>query len=148
MSKNQSGDDLNFKEDSDGEEKAKVDTIGITSKFHPIKQRIRQMEKDIAELRNGLNNSKKSGMMIKGDLSGLEGTIKEKCNELCKSILDDLSNFEKDLKRVIQNDRTETDFFKLQTNALNDDKIKLQKETISLQSRMKSCEIDIGVDPK
>ena len=35
MSKNQSGDDLNFKEDSDGEEKAKVDTIGITSKFHP-----------------------------------------------------------------------------------------------------------------
>jgi hypothetical protein len=49
---------------------------------------------------------------------------------------------------VIQNDRTETDFFKLQTNALNDDKIKLQKETISLQSRMRACEIDIGVDPK
>ena len=57
MSKNQSGDDLNFKEDSDGEEKAKVDTIGITSKFHPIKQRIRQMEKDIAELRQGLNEN-------------------------------------------------------------------------------------------
>ena len=148
MSKNQSGDDLNFKEDSDGEEKAKVDTIGITSKFHPIKQRIRQMEKDIAELRQGLNENKKSSMMMKGGLSNLEGTIKEKCNELCKSIMDDLANFEKDLKRVIQNDRTETDFFKLQTNALNDDKIKLQKETISLQSRMRTCEIDIGVDPK
>ena len=106
------------------------------------------MEKDLAELRAGLNDNKKSGMMIKGELSGLEWTIKEKGNELCKSILDDLSNFEKDLKRVIQNDRTETDFFKLQTNALNDDKIKLQKETISLQSRMRACEIDIGVDPK
>ena len=106
MSKNQSGDDLNFKEDSDGEEKAKVDTIGITSKFHPIKQRIRQMEKDIAELRQGLNENKKSSMMMKGGLSNLEGTIKEKCNELCKSIMDDLSNFDKDLKRVIQNDIT------------------------------------------
>ena len=119
MSKNQSGDDLNFKEDSDGEEKPKVDTIGITSKFHPIKQRIRQMEKDIADLRAALNENKKGSMMMKGGLSNLEGTIKEKCNELCKSIMDDLSNFDKDLKRVIQNDRTETNFFKVQTNALN-----------------------------
>jgi chromosome segregation ATPase len=146
MSKDQSKEELNFKEEEENtEEKPKAIQL---NKFQPIKNRIRQMEKDLAELRAGLNDNKKSGMMIKGELSGLEGTIKEKCNELCKSILDDLSNFEKDLKRVIQNDRTETDFFKLQTNALNDDKIKLQKETISLQSRMRTCEIDIGVDPK
>jgi chromosome segregation ATPase len=146
MSKDQSKEELNFKEEEENtEEKPKAIQL---NKFQPIKNRIRQMEKDLAELRAGLNDNKKSGMMIKGELSGLEGTIKEKCNELCKSILDDLSNFEKDLKRVIQNDRTETDFFKLQTNALNDDKIKLQKETISLQSRMRACEIDIGVDPK
>ena len=146
MSKEQSQEEINFKEDEENQEE-KPKTIQL-NKFQPIKNRIRQMEKDLAELRAGLNDNKKSGMMIKGELSGLEGTIKEKCNELCKSILDDLSNFEKDLKRVIQNDRTETDFFKLQTNALNDDKIKLQKETISLQSRMRTCEIDIGVDPK
>ena len=146
MSKDQSKEELNFKEEEENtEEKPKAIQL---NKFQPIKNRIRQMEKDLAELRAGLNDNKKSGMMIKGELSGLEGTIKEKCNELCKSILDDLSNFEKDLKRVIQNDRTETDFFKLQTNALNDDKIKLQKETISLQERMRSCEIDIGVEPK
>jgi len=146
MSKEQSQEEINFKEDEENQEE-KPKTIQL-NKFQPIKNRIRQMEKDLAELRAGLNDNKKSGMMIKGELSGLEGTIKEKCNELCKSIMDDLANFEKDLKRVIQNDRTETDFFKLQTNALNDDKIKLQKETISLQSRMRTCEIDIGVDPK
>ena len=146
MSKDQSREELNFKEEEENNEE-KPKTIQL-NKFQPIKNRIRQMEKDIAELRAGLNDSKKSGMMIKGELSGLEGTIKEKCNELSKSILDDLANFDKDLKRVIQNDRTETDFFKLQTNALNDDKIKLQKETISLQSRMRTCEVDIGVDPK
>jgi chromosome segregation ATPase len=146
MSKDQSREELNFKEEEENNEE-KPKTIQL-NKFQPIKNRIRQMEKDIAELRAGLNDSKKSGMMIKGELSGLEGTIKEKCNELSKSILDDLANFDKDLKRVIQNDRTETDFFKLQTNALNDDKIKLQKETISLQSRMRTCEVDIGVNPK
>ena len=62
--------------------------------------------------------------------------------------MEDLANFDKDLKRVIQNDRTETDFFKVLTNSLNEDKIKLQKETISLQERMRNCEIDIGVEPK
>ena len=87
-------------------------------------------------------------MTLKGELISLEGTIKEKCNELSKCIIDDLSNFDKDLKRVIQNDRTETDFFKVQLNSLNDDKVKLQKETISLQSRMRTCEVDIGVDTK
>ena len=149
MSNNQSREDVGFKEEEEQEEKAKIQTtLGGSGKFQPVKTRIRQLERDIAELRGNLNENKKSGMVIKGELAVLETSIKEKCNELCKCIMDDLANFEKDLKRVIQNDRTETDFFKVQTNSLNDDKIKLQKETISLQSRMKACEIDIGVEPK
>ena len=149
MSDNQSRDDMNFKEDEDVDEKPKIQTtLGNSGKFQPIKTRIRQMEKDMQELRSNINENKKAGMTIKGELAILETTIKEKCNELSKCIMDDLVNFDKDLKRVIQNDRTETDFFKVQTNSLNDDKIKLQKETISLQSRMRSCEIDIGVEPK
>ncbi len=148
MSENQSREDMNFKEDEEAEEKPKIKPSLGQGKFQPIKQRIRQLEKDISELRNGLNENKKAGMVIKGELNVLETTIKEKCNELCKCIMDDLTNFGKDLKRVIQNDRTETDFFKVQTNSLNDDKIKLQKETISLLSRMRKCEIDVGVEPK
>ena len=149
MSDNQSHEEAGFKEEEEGEEKAKIQTtLGGSGKFQPVKTRIRQLEKDIQELRGNLNENKKSGMVLKGELAVLETTIKEKCNELCKCIMDDLANFDKDLKRVIQNDRTETDFFKVQTNSLNDDKLKLQKETISLQSRMKACEIDIGVEPK
>ena len=149
MSENQSRDDMNFKEEEDTEEKPKLQTsLGASGKFQPIKTRLRQLEKDMQELRSNINENKKAGMTIKGELAILETTIKEKCNELCKCIMDDLANFDKDLKRVIQNDRTETDFFKVQTNSLNDDKIKLQKETISLQARMRNCEIDIGVEPK
>ena len=139
MSENQSHEDMNFKEDEDVEEKPKLQTtLGTSGKFQPIKTRLRQLEKDMQELRSNINENKKAGMTIKGELAILETTIKEKCNELCKCIMDDLANFDKDLKRVIQND----------SNSLNDDKIKLQKETISLQERMRSCEIDIGVEPK
>ena len=138
---------LNFKENDEEESQPKFE-MNQTKKNIPVKTQIRQMEKDLADLRADLNENKKCGMTLKGELISLEGTIKEKCNELSKCIIDDLSNFEKDLKRVIQNDRTETDFFKVQLNSLNDDKVKLQKETISLQSRMRTCEVDIGVDTK
>lgn len=138
---------LNFKENDEEESQPKFE-MNQTKKNIPVKTQIRQMEKDLAQLRADLNENKKCGMTLKGELISLEGTIKEKCNELSKCIIDDLSNFEKDLKRVIQNDRTETDFFKVQLNSLNDDKVKLQKETISLQSRMRTCEVDIGVDTK
>ena len=149
MSQNHSREEMNFKEDEEGEDRTKMQSnISGTRRYPPIKPRIRQFEKDLADLRNALNENKKAGMIIKGDLSVLETSIKEKCNELCKCVMDDLANFDKDLKRVIQNDKTETDFFKTQTNSLNEDKIKLQKEAISLQSRMRTCEIDIGVEPK
>ena len=138
---------LNFKENEEEDSRPKFE-MSQTKKNIPVKTQIRQMEKDLAELRAALNENKKCGMTLKGELISLEGTIKEKCNELSKCIIDDLSNFDKDLKRVIQNDRTETDFFKVQLNSLNDDKVKLQKETISLQSRMRTCEVDIGVDAK
>lgn len=138
---------LNFKENEEEVNRPKFE-MSQTKKNIPVKTQIRQMEKDLAELRAALNENKKCGMTLKGELISLEGTIKEKCNELSKCIIDDLSNFDKDLKRVIQNDRTETDFFKVQLNSLNDDKVKLQKETISLQSRMRTCEVDIGVDAK
>lgn len=138
---------LNFKENEEEDSRPKFE-MSQTKKNIPVKTQIRQMEKDLAELRADLNENKKCGMTLKGELISLEGTIKEKCNELSKCIIDDLSNFDKDLKRVIKNDRTETDFFKVQLNSLNDDKVKLQKETISLQSRMRTCEVDIGVDAK
>ena len=138
---------LNFKENEEEDSRPKFE-MSQTKKNIPVKTQIRQMEKDLAELRAALNENKKCGMTLKGELISLEGTIKEKCNELSKCIIDDLSNFDKDLKRVIQNDRTETDFFKVQLNSLNDDKVKLQKESISLQSRMRTCEVDIGVDAK
>lgn len=93
-----------------------------------------------------MNDSKKNGQILRSENQGLEHKSKEKCNEITKSALDDLANFEKEYKRVIQNDRTETDFLKQQIASLNQDKIKLQQSTISLESRMKSCEVEIGVE--
>jgi len=97
-------------------------------------------------LRRDLNDSKKNGQILRSENHALEHKQKEKSNEITKCVMDDLINFEKEFKRLIQNDRTETDFLKQQLASLNQDKIKLQQSTISLESRMKSCEVEVGVE--
>lgn len=142
------GDISDFKEEDEDGKKNKIDDIISSKKNIPVKTHMHRMEADLSKLQKDLEENKKLGNMLKGELISLEGKIKEKCNELSKCIIDDLSNFKKDLNRAIVNDKTETDFFKTQTNSLNEDKIKLQKESISLQSRMSACEVDIGVESK
>lgn len=93
-----------------------------------------------------MNESRKNGQILRSENQALEHKTKEKCNEITKSVMDDLSNFEKEFKRVIQNDKTENEFLKQQIASLNQDKIKLQQSTISLDSRMKTCEVEVGVD--
>ena len=97
-------------------------------------------------MRRDLNESKKNGQILRSENQGLEHKTKERCNDITKSVMDDLTNFEKEFKRVILNDKSETDFFKQQVSSLNQDKIKLQQSTISLDSRLKSCENEVGVD--
>ena len=83
---------------------------------------------------------------MRSENQALEHRSKERCNEINKSVMDDLINFEKEFKRVIQNDKTEVDFLKQQISSLNQDKIKLQQSTIGLDSRLKSCEVEVGVE--
>jgi hypothetical protein len=128
-------------------EEAKIEDAATNKKSMPVKAQIKKMEDDIVKLRNALSENMKVSSTVRTDFVSLESKVKDKCNDLSKALIDDLSNFDKDLKRVMQNDKNETDFFQIQTNGLNDDKIKLQKEVISLKARMKTCEIDIGVEP-
>ena len=93
-----------------------------------------------------MGESKKNGQLLRSENQALEHRAKEKCNEITKSVLDDLCNFEKEFKRSIQSDKTEIDFLKQQIVSLNQDKIKLQQSTIGLDSRLKSCEVEVGVE--
>ena len=60
--------------------------------------------------------------------------------------MEDLNNFEKEFKRVIQNDKNETDFLKKQVNSLILDKTNLDQSRISLETKLKMCEDDVGIE--
>lgn len=135
-----------FDEDYEIDDHYKANELTEMKKNMPVKTHIRKIEETIAEIKTDLNNNKKAGQILRSEHQALEHKTKEKCNDIVKCIMDDLGNFDKDLRRIVQNDKTETDFFKQQIHSLNQDKVKLQQNVISLDTRLKSCENDVGME--
>lgn len=111
----------------------------------PIKPHIKQIEDFIAEIRKDTDDNKKVASILKGDLNVLGHKTKEKCNELTKLIMEDLHNLEKEFKRTVQSDKTEINFFKQQLHGLEQDKTKIKHSSITLDSKLKQCEGDVGM---
>ncbi len=139
--------DLNEMNDEDLDH-LKSDDINLNKKNMPVKTHMRKLEEIIAELKNDLNNNVKNGQVLRGENAAMQSRTQEKCNETSKCIMDELFNFEKDFTRIKQNDKTETVFFLQQIKSLEQDAVKLKSQVIQLESRLKSCEIDVGVEYK
>ena len=139
--------DLNEMNDDDIDN-MKLDEMNVNKKNMPVKTHIRKMDETIVELRNDLNNNLKNGQLLRAENAALQSRTQEKCNEITKCIMDDLYNYEKDFARIKQNDKTETAFFDQQIKSLQQDSIKLKSQVIQLDSRLRTCENDIGIDYK
>ena len=100
----------------------------------------------MAELKKDLNENRKNAQQLRTDINGLEHRTKERFEDLTKLITDDLTNLDKDLKRVQQSDKTEADFFRQQINSLITDKTKLQQNVLTISTRMGQCEADVGIN--
>ena len=141
--------DKNYNKQFGSNSKNKLDDINYEStqkRNVPIKIQIKKMEETIAELKKDINENKKNGLILKSENESLNHRVKEKCNEITKLIIDDLSNLDKDFRRIISNDKNETDFFKQQVNSLIQEKTNLQQKTIVLETKIRQCENDIGID--
>lgn len=139
--------DLNEMNDEDLDN-IKSDDPTISKKNMPVKTHMRKMEEFISELKSDLNTNMKNGQMLRAENAALQSRTYEKCNEISKSIMDDLINFEKEFTRLKQNDKTETAFFDQQIKSLQQDAVRLKSQVIQLDSRLRSCEVDVGIDFK
>ena len=111
----------------------------------PIKPHLKQIEENLRSIRTESEENKKFANKLKGELTSLGNTCKEKCNDIIKSTIDSIHNLDKEFKRTVQQDKTETDFFKSMIQALTQEKLKIKNTTINLDSRLKQCEIDVGM---
>jgi hypothetical protein len=110
-----------------------------------VKTHMKELGVMIDGIRKDLNQNKIDARRLRGDNQTLEHKTTEKRNELMKLISEDINNFQKDLKRVKQNDSSETAFFEQQLKMLNDDKLKIAMSVMQLDKRLKTCEAEVGM---
>ncbi len=110
-----------------------------------VKRHMKEMADMIDGIRKDLNQNRIDARKLRGDNQMLEHKTTEKRNELIKLISEDINNFQRDLKRVKQNDSSETAFFDQQLKMLNDDKLKISMSVMQLDRRLKTCETEVGM---
>ena len=72
--------------------------------------------------------------------------LRECLNDILKEILEDINNLEKDFRKLQQNDLNEVAFLKQQAGQLQQEKMRLQQNTIMVDNRVTNIEGEVGYE--
>ncbi len=112
----------------------------------PARDHIKKLESLLTEIREDYFINVKDGCRLRSELTTLDHKTKENCNDLIKTVLNDLYVFRDQFIQMRETDRSETEFLKQQTQALISDRIKLEHELAVAESRINALETDVGID--
>jgi lantibiotic modifying enzyme len=93
-----------------------------------------------------LNENKKEVQLLRSEFITLEHKNKETTNEILKELLEDIVNVEKDFRKLVQMDNNEIVFLKQQIVSLNQEKTKIQQNSIILGTRIANVENEVGFE--
>lgn len=93
-----------------------------------------------------MNESKKEVQLLRSEFMTLEHKNKEVVNETLKELLEDIVNVEKDFRKLVQMDNNEIVFLKQQIAQLNQEKTKIQQNSIILGTRIANVENEVGFE--
>ena len=76
---------------------------GLFSEAHPpVKNRIKDIEKNMAASRKGLSENRKESQVLKSEFTQLELANRERTNEIVKELSEDISHLEKDFRKLLE----------------------------------------------
>lgn len=84
--------------------------------------------------------------LLRSEFITLEHKNKETTNEILKELLEDIVNVEKDFRKLVQMDNNEIVFLKQQIVSLNQEKTKIQQNSIILGTRIANVENEVGFE--
>lgn len=93
-----------------------------------------------------MNENKKEVQLLRSEFITLEHKNKETTNEILKELLEDIVNVEKDFRKLVQMDNNEIVFLKQQIVSLNQEKTKIQQNSIILGTRIANVENEVGFE--
>lgn len=75
----------------------------------------------------------------------MEQAHTEECYDIRRVIMEELFNFEKEFKKVMEMDSIETQNLKQQIFHVNQDRIKLHQDNLMMETRVHQGEVEIGI---
>ena len=95
---------------------------------------------------HGINENKKETQLLRSECATLEHHITEGLNEILKQVFEDITNLERDFKKVQAGDCNEMNFLKQQHNQLVQEKVALQQSYVLLENRVATIEGEVGFE--
>ena len=93
-----------------------------------------------------MNDNKKDSQLLRSECATLEHQSTECLNDILKEILEDINNLEKDFRKLQQSDLNEVSFLKQQCVQLQQEKMRLQQNTIMVDNRVTNIEGEVGYE--
>ena len=98
------------------------------------------------EFTHGINENKKETQLLRSECATLEHQITEGMNEILKQVFEDITNLERDFRKVQASDNNEMNFLKQQHNQLVQEKVALSQSYILLDNRVATIEGEVGFE--
>ena len=84
--------------------------------------------------------------MLRSELATFEHKANEATIDTLKEILEDISNLDRDFRKMQVMDINEITFLKQQVGQLNGEKCKIEQSVILLETRINSIEHEVGFE--
>ncbi len=85
---------------------------GFNASQQPIKNRVNTIEQNSMQLTHDLNENKREGQLLRSECANLEHQMTEGLNDLLKTVFEDITNLERDFRKLQYSDQNEMNFLK------------------------------------
>ena len=120
----------------------------MSDKQGSLKVKLAHLEDLIKGITEEVEYHKKEVQILRVEKEQLENVLAVKAQEVRKSLQEEATRVEDDLKKNLSNQRTENQKLQSQIGILKQEKTQLQQNLLGLQRRIGELELSIGENPE
>ena len=122
----------------------KLDKLNIIS----VTQKIKESEKYLSEIRKDLNDSIRQAIQMKSVNKSSNDKSFEKCFTIQRKFFNETKKVNKRVFQSINEDEGDIVMLSKKFEMLNTDIDRIGKLTMAIESRLRICEMEVGIGPK
>lgn len=122
----------------------KLDKLNIVS----VTQKIKESEKSLSEIRKDLNESIRQAIQMKSVNKSTNDKSFEKCFTIQRKFFNETKKVNKRVFQSINEDEGDIVMLSKKFEMLNIDIDRIGKLTMAIESRLRICEMEVGIGPK